>query len=82
LNFVYIDGTANTLVSLLDIPDMVLRLKGAQTLADGTVRASAYATDRAITEVQSRGAVVTTIFGNDEMASRTADLFPDDTGVA
>jgi len=82
MNFVYIDGSADLLIGLLDIPDMVLRLKGAETLEPGTLRASAYATDRAIGEVQGRGGVVTTIFNNDEMASRTAELFPDDIGVA
>jgi len=80
LNFIYIDGPRDTLLALRDIADMVLRLKGAQTLPDGNLRVSAYATDDAITEIQNRGASVTVIFNNDELKARTDELFPPGVG--
>ena len=82
MNYIYIDGPLDTVRGLVDVPDMILRLKGPKSLGDGNIRVSAYATDEAITEVQNRGATVTVIFDNDEMAARTNELFPGDNGTS
>jgi hypothetical protein len=82
LNYIYIDGPPDTLRGLVDVPDMILRLKGPESLEDGNIRVSAYATDEAITEVQNRGATVTVVFNNDEMAARTNELFSGDNGTS
>ena len=82
MNYIYIDGPLDTVRALVDVPDMILQLKGPEDLGDGNIRVSAYATDEAITEVQNRGATVTVIFDNDEMAARTNELFPGDNGTS
>lgn len=82
MNYIYIDGPLDTVRGLVDVQDMILRLKGPQSLGDGNIRVSAYATDEAITEVQNRGATVTVIFDDDEMAARTNELFPEDNGTS
>jgi len=82
LNYIYIDGPLETVRALVDVPDMILQLKGPEDLGDGNIRVSAYATDEAITVVQARGVTVTVVFDNDEMAARTKELFPGDQGTS
>lgn len=81
MNYIYIEGPIDTVWGLVDVPDMLLQLMGPEDLGDGNIRVSAYATDEAVTEVQNRGATVTVIFDNEEMAARTKELFPGDSGT-
>jgi hypothetical protein len=76
LNFISIDAAAETLLGLEDINDAIIELGSSETLPDGQIRIAGYATDRAISEIQSRGATVTIIFNNDELKARTDALFP------
>lgn len=84
MNFIYIDGTETTLLGLRDIPDALLQLATNETLASGQLRVAAYATDRAITEIETRGLMVTIVENNEQLQARIDNLFEqiDGGGVA
>jgi len=75
LNLILIDGTEDTLLGLQDIPDMILEFGSARALPSGQVRVAAYATDRAITEIETRGATVGMVVNNQDLQARLDDLF-------
>jgi hypothetical protein len=75
LNLVFIEGSQETLVGLDDIADLILDLKSAEEGTGGNVRVGAYATDRAIGEIESRGATVTILQDNADLQATLDDLF-------
>lgn len=79
---ILIDGPENILRGLQDIQDLILELKTARTLSAGQFRVGAYATDRAITEIQGRGATVSIILNNEDLQARIDNLFQNIDGGA
>jgi hypothetical protein len=75
MNLIRIDGTEETVRGLTDIPDIILVLGDAERLPDGLIRTSAYATDRAIGVIESRGATIERLLDNEQFAEHTAAVF-------
>lgn len=74
MNLVEIEGLEATVRELRDIPDVILVPSSTKFLDEGRIRMGAYATDRAVPEIENRGATVTTVIDNAALAARFADL--------
>jgi hypothetical protein len=59
---------------LVDIPDIVLVFSSTARLDGGRIRTAGYSSDRAIPLIEARGATVTTVIDEGELAARFADL--------
>jgi hypothetical protein len=75
MNLIQIEGPDETVRGLIDVPDMILVLVSTDRLADGRVRTAAYATDRAIGEIEARGATVERLLDNEQVDEQVAAVF-------
>lgn len=75
MNLIRMIGPEATIVGLNDIVDLIIIEYSGKTLPDGQVQLSGYATDRAITEIQSRGAVIEVLFDNAELDAHYEELY-------
>ena len=75
MNIIRIEGSEATVRGLADIPDLILIMNGTDTLGNGDFNTPAYATDRAIGEIQARGASVVVVADNTELEATLDDLF-------
>jgi hypothetical protein len=75
LNLVRIEGDEATVRELIDIPDIILVLASTDRLGGGRIRTAAYASDRAIGEIEGRGATVTTVMDNAALDGHIQELF-------
>lgn len=74
MNFVQIEGVESAVRRLRDLRDVILVPATTEFLGGGRIRMDAFATDRAIGEIEERGASVTVLEDNDDMRARFADL--------
>jgi hypothetical protein len=75
MNLIRMTGPEAAVAGLSDIADLVIIESSGQTLETGDVQLSGYATDRAITEIESRGAVVEVIMNNAELTEHYDELY-------
>jgi hypothetical protein len=74
MRLVQIEGTEDTVRGLTDLPDVILVPPSTELLGDGRISMAAYASGRAVAEIESRGATATTKIDDAELAARLADL--------
>jgi hypothetical protein len=75
MNFITIDGPTDILIGLEDIPGTIIEFNSAEELPDGNIRIAGYATDDAITEIESRGATVNVVENNEALQARLDQLY-------
>lgn len=75
MNLIQIEGAPELVYGFTDIPDIALVLVSTEEIPGGNVRTSAYATDWAITEIETRGAMVTVVMDNDALDEHLAAVF-------
>jgi len=75
MNLIRMIGPEATVAGLSDIVDLIIIESSGLTLQTGDVQLSGYATDRAISEIESRGAVVEVIMDNAELETHYDDLY-------
>ena len=74
MNLVRIEGDSEAALGLRDLADAILIWESFDQLEDGRVSVAAYATDRALTEIEGRGFGVTVVTDNAELEARLAEL--------
>ena len=75
MNLIRMIGPEDVVAGLNDIADLIIIDSSGKTLNTGNVQLSGYATDRAITEIESRGAVVEVLMDNAELEDHYDDLY-------
>jgi hypothetical protein len=82
---VHISGPEAGLRGLMHIPGLDIAIHSVRTNAAGALQITAYATDTAVSEVQSRGLTVEVVVDAQTLADQTKTLFaqiertPDET---
>jgi hypothetical protein len=74
MRLVQIEGAEEVVRGLADLPDVILVPPTTEPLGDGRISMAAYASGRAVAEIESRGATVTTKIDDAELGARLADL--------
>ncbi len=75
MNLIHIEGAEATVLGLRDISDIILVLSSGESIPGGRIRVAAYATDRAITEIEARGVTVTVLMNNAELKAHMDELY-------
>jgi hypothetical protein len=75
MNQVKIEGPSETVRGLRDIPDLILISAHTDLLGDDRIRTAAYATDRALVEIEARGATFTITMDSEELEAHLDELF-------
>jgi hypothetical protein len=74
VNLVRIEGDPEAALGLRDLADAIVVWSSVDQLEGGRVSVAAYATERAMTEIEGRGFGVTVIVDEESLQARLAEL--------